>query len=233
MVYVLEVAYQSHPVSPTMYDDFFKEKQDYGPYQDIIYTYCGTLFTYQFSHAWLDFRNTVDVNGIDWFTNSIKATKANQLYCIENQEKFQTYSEQSWGLTSCIGPSGYRAYGAQPCKVDLTLENDGTVTPCGAIGSIVFTPEESIQAMEYFASFPQLWGKYGFKDGYNQEMGKMWVSKEYIGIDKGISMLMIENYLTQTIWNYTMKNETVQRGLALLQIQKKDNTVKQKEKIKY
>lgn len=63
-------------------------------------------------------------------------------------------------------------------------------------GSIVFTPEETMQMMKYvYDTYPKTWSKYGFLDGYNLQKDKLWVSKEYIGIDKGISMVMIENYL--------------------------------------
>jgi len=100
----------------------------------------------------------------------------------------------------------------------INKENDGTITPCGAAGSIVFTPEYSIRALEnYYNNFPKLWGKYGFKDAYNLE-DEEWYSKEYIGIDKGISMIMIENYLSELIWKYFMKNEYVQKGLDILGI---------------
>lgn len=138
-------------------------------------------------------------------------------YCIDNKDRYKTYGEKSWGLTSCLGPKGYCSFGAKPCEADLTLENDGTITPCGAIGSIVFTPEESIKAMEYYYNtFPKLWGKYGFKDGYNLEGNKTWFAKEYIGIDKGIEILMIENYLNGTVWKYFMQNKFVEIGLRRL-----------------
>lgn len=133
MLYILSVASKTHPVEISIYEDFEKKKQDYKGIRDIIFTYCGTLFTYQFSHAWIDFRNAKDKNGIDWFENSVKATKANREYCIQNSNMYKTYSENSWGLTACVGPDGYKSYGAKPCLVDLTVENDGTVTPCGAI----------------------------------------------------------------------------------------------------
>lgn len=156
--------------------------------------------------------------GIDWFENSAKATLANRKYCVENKDKFKTYGENSWGLTSCIGPKGYCAFGAKPCDADLDIENDGTVTPCGAAGSIIFNPQICIKALEnYYNNFPKLWGKYGFIDGYNLENGP-WYSKEVIGIDKGITILMIENYFTGLIWKYFMKNEYVKKGLEILQI---------------
>lgn len=217
MIYVLSVTSPTFPVDKSTYYDFGRKKADYKNIKDIIYTYCGTLFTYQFSHAWINFINLKDSDGIDWFKNSIKATKANRQYCIDNGDRIKTYGENSWGLTSCLGPKGYCAFGAKPCDVDLDIENDGTITPCGAIGSIVFTPEESIKAMEYYYNtFPRLWGKYGFKDGYNLEGVKPWFAKEYIGIDKGIEVLMIENYLNGTIWKYFMNNKYVKDGLEKL-----------------
>lgn len=113
-------------------------------------------------------------------------------------------------------------YGAKPCADNKELNNDGTIPPCGAIGSIVFTPKESIKAMEYYYNnFPKLWCKYGFKDAYNLEGKKVWYSIECIGIDKGISMIMIENYLSGLIWKNFMNNKYVKKGLNLLQIKDK------------
>lgn len=150
--------------------------------------------------------------------NSIKETKANREYCIDNKSKFKTYGENYWGLTACLSSKGYIGPGAEPCDTNLEIENDGTISPCGAIGSIVFTPKESIQAIEYYYNtFRKLWGKYGFKDGFNLEGEKDWFAREYIGIDKGIGMLMIENYLNETIWKYFMKNEYVIKGLEMLE----------------
>lgn len=125
--------------------------------------------------------------------------------------------DKTWGLTSGVGPKGYCEFSADPCNEMYEKKNDGTVTISGAVGSIVFTPEESIKAMEYYYNtFPKLWGKYGFKDGYNLEGSKPWYAKECIGIDKGIEIIMIENYLYGTIWNYFMRNSYVKNGLEKL-----------------
>ena len=72
----------------------------------------------------------------------------------------------------------------------------------------------------YYNNLPKLWGKYGFKDGFNFEGKKEWYSKEYIGIDKGIEMIMIENYLNGTIWKYFMKNKFVKIGLRNIGLNK-------------
>lgn len=117
ILYVLAVASPTFPVDKSTYDDFKKPTRDYDEIKNIIYTYCGTLFTYQYSHAWIDFRKRKDSNGIDWFENSIKATLANRKYCIENSPKYKTYGENSWGLTPCIGPKGYCVgFGAMPAR---------------------------------------------------------------------------------------------------------------------
>lgn len=226
MLYILGVASPTFPVEASIYDNFKKPIADYGEIKNIVYTYCGTLFTYQYSHAWIDFRNRKDENGINWFENSIKATLANRKYCIENSKKYKTFGENSWGLTACVGPKGYSGgFGAMPAISQLE-RNDGTISPSGAASSIVFTPELSIQALEYYYNhFPKLWCKYGFKDAYNLDQEKPWYSEECIGIDKGTSMLMIENYLTGLIWRYFMKNEYVSEGLEKLKIVPKNRKV--------
>lgn len=222
MLYVLGVASPTHPINTQMYNDIQKLKRDYKDIKDIIFTYCGTIFTYQFSHCWINFINTEDRDGIDWFENSIKASRASRQYCIDNKQKFKTYGENSWGLTACVSPKGYKSFGAEPCLIDLEKENDGTISPCGAIGSIVFIPEESIKAMEnYYNNYPKLWSKYGFKDAYNLDQEKPWYSIEHIGIDKGISLIMIENYISGAIWKCFMNNKYVKDGLELIGIRNK------------
>ena len=49
------------------------------------------------------------------------------------------------------------------------------------------------------------------------------MAKEYLGIDKGIEVLMIENYLTGFVWKYMMKNKYIRNGLKILGITKNKN----------
>lgn len=218
ILYVLGVASETYPINKEMYYEFKRPKKDYNDVKDIIFSYGGSLFTYQYSHVWIDFRNMKDLEGIDWFKNSQKATLANREYCINNMKKFKTFNENSWGLTACVGPNGYSGgYGAEPCFSNVSVENDGTVAPCGAIGSIAFTPKESVKALEFFYNnCSYLWGKYGLKDSYNLAKNKRWIAKEYLGIDKGIEALMLENHLTGLVWKYMMKNKYIRNGLKNL-----------------
>ncbi|MFN6991395.1 MAG: glucoamylase family protein, partial [Fervidobacterium sp.] len=191
IMYILGVASPTYPISPSVYYSFERNVGVYKNYK-LIYTYTGSLFTYQFSHAWIDFKHLVDKDGINWFDNSVKASLANWEFCKDIKDKFMTLNEKSWGLTACDSPEGYRGdFGAPPSANNNTQHfTDGTVPPCGAIGSIVFVPEIVEPTVEhYYKNIPELWGKYGFKDAYN--LDKNWFSDLYIGIDKGIEVLMI------------------------------------------
>lgn len=222
IMYFLGVSSPTYPVDPSVYKSF---QRDIGRYKDyeLIYTYTGSLFTYQFSHAWIDFRKLVDKDGVNWFDNSLKASLANWEYCKDMHSEFKTLHEHSWGLTACDSPTGYRGdFGAPPSWNNNTQHYvDGTAPPCGALGSIVFTPEIVEEAVRYYyEKVPELWGTYGFKDAYN--LDKNWFSQVYIGIDKGIGLLMIENHKNGLIWEIVMKNKYIKKALELLEFKKTD-----------
>jgi len=221
MQYILGVSSPTHAVPSKIYKGFARDLVSYGDYQ---FYNCpgGSLFTHQFSHAWYDFQAVVDKDGINWFDNSVKATLAQQQYCTDNPKNFKTYGAHSWGVTACQGPFGYKAYGLPPFAPKVNDEQDGTIAPAASAGSIIFTPKESIAAMNYFYdNVPQLWSKYGFLDAYNLDVAAPWVADRVIGIDKGITLLMIDNYQNDGfIQKLYMSNEYVKKGADLLGWQK-------------
>lgn len=220
IMYVLACGSPTYPLGADVYYDCPMSNGSYDGIENIYHSPGGALFVYQFSHAFIDFRNKRDARGIDWFENSIKATLANRRYCINHHHQFKTYHANSWGLTACETPCGYSgAPGTAPSKVDNSKINDGTVAPCGAVGSVAFTPKESIEAMEFYATDPKLWCEYGFIDAYNLDVEPAWYSDRVIGIDKGIGLLMIENLRSGLIWETMMKHPSVQKGLEVMKIQ--------------
>ncbi len=68
--------------------------------------------------------------------------------------------------------------------------------------------------MKHYMTFPDLQGQYGLKDAYNLDQN--WFDSDYIGIDKGISLLMIANYESGMIWELFMGNENIRRGMENL-----------------
>ena len=215
MLYVLSAGSPTHPLDSTPYYTFQRLKGKYGDYE-FIHSWFGSIFTHQYSHAFVDFRGIVDEQGTDWYENSVTATLAARQFCMDEQEKWETYGENAWGLTACDTRDGYNGLqGAPPSGTDNRAhESSGTIAPAGAIGSMPFTPEDSTAALKHYRSFPELLGEYGLKDAYNLDQG--WFDTDYIGIDKGISLLMIANYENGFVWNLFMKNEAVRRGLENL-----------------
>ncbi len=220
ILYVLGAANKNptHMMDKSIYYNFIRDKGNYKQFE-FIYSWHGSLFTYQYSHAYIDFRNKVDRDGVDWFTNSMNASLAAHQYAIDEEGKFKSFHGLSWGLTACANKDGYSGrYGSPPCG-EGRLYNDGTIAPCGAIGSIVFTPEFSIDSINYFYSKYNLVNDYGLLDSYNEDIN--YVCPYYLSIDKGISMVMISNYLKGTIWKYFMSLEEIQFALSKLEIREK------------
>lgn len=73
--------------------------------------------------------------------------------------------------------------------------------------------------MRNYYSLDRLKGVYGFVDAYN--LDRNWYDTDVIGIDKGISLLMLANYTDDMVYRVVMQNRNILDGLALLQITKK------------
>ncbi|OGW82850.1 MAG: hypothetical protein A2Z83_05730 [Omnitrophica bacterium GWA2_52_8] len=192
ILYLLALGSPTHPVSP---DSWHAVRRPAGSYRDFRMIQMPPLFTHQYSHAWIDFRNRHDAYA-DYFENSRRATLVNRAFCIDQATRFSGYGKNRWGLTATDGPFGYKAYGAPPGWA----VHDGTVSPASCGASIVFTPEESIACLKEFYDNWQgeMWGQYGFSSSMN--LDRQWFSPYVIGIDQGALILMIENYRSEFVW---------------------------------
>jgi hypothetical protein len=175
------------------------------------------LFGHQYSACWIDFRHIADdytaSKGISYFENSRRATLAQRAYCIDNPGNFPGYGPEIWGLTACDGPGSngahsYIARGAPPAEND-----DGTIAPTAAGGSLPFTPEVSTRALRamYDRYREMIWCGYGFRDAFN--LKEDWWGTDVLGIDQGAILLMAENLRTGSVWNRMRKNAILQKGL--------------------
>lgn len=223
VMYFLGAGSPTHPTDIKVYNGFTRSKVNYGGY-DVIHSWFGSIFTYQFSHAFVDFRGMVDAKGVNWFDNSVNATLASWQYAQDMSVDYETLGKYSWGMTACDGPEGYSGlYGSAPSGAGSTAHRvDGTVPPCGAVGSIVFAPDLVLETMDYYYNFMdgKLVGEYGLIDAYNLDRpNRDWFAKDVIGIDKGISLLMIENYRSGMIWDLFMGCDYIQTAIEVLQFQ--------------
>lgn len=222
MLYVLAAGSDTHPIEASTYYTFIRHHAKYGDGEPFIHSWFGSIFTYQFSHAWIDFRGYTDQKGVNWFDNSVEASRAHVNFAIAMDEKYLTLGPDAWGLSACDGPDGYNGlYGAPPSGYDYKQHFvDDTIPPYGAIGSIIFVPDDAKRAMLYYYTFDQLKGKYGFQDAFN--LTRNWFASDVIGIDKGVSLLMLANYEHDSVHKIVMSNETILKGLERLQIMKRE-----------
>lgn len=215
ILYILGLGSPTHPIDADFWNAW-TAGYNFGTYYGYSYVIFPPLFGHQYSHCWIDFRGIRDdkmsLYGLDYFENSRRATLAQRSYSSANPLARPAYSDSIWGITASDGPNGYAARGAPPGQND-----DGTITPTAPGGSVAFTPLESIKALKTMyrqycvGSETRLWGPYGFRDAFNIRFN--WFGTDYIGIDQGPIVLMIENFFTQKVWNTFMKSRYIQTGL--------------------
>ncbi|MCA9945931.1 MAG: hypothetical protein KC449_20755 [Anaerolineales bacterium] len=211
----LQAAVQIDPVTARkLYQGFSRDLGEFEG-QKIIVNPGGNLFAYQFSEAWLDTASYLDPDGVDWFNNTRLATLANRSFCLEHAGQFRTYEANSWGASAGDSPWGYNVSGATPCL--HSPKPNGTVSIYGALSSLPFTPDLVLEMVNHlYHQHPQTWGPYGFYDSYNLAVEPPWYSQALYGIDKGCSMLMIENYLSRLIWETYTNSPAIQKALEIL-----------------
>ena len=241
IVILLALGSPTHPVAPDAWGEYLKTAR-WGTFQGQEHLLFAPLFGHQYTHVWIDFRGLQDelmrAHGIDYFENSRRATLSQHAYAIANPNGYRGYGDRIWGLTACDGPMdatltidgrrrtfyGYAARGA----TDGEIRDDGTIAPTAAISSIVFTPELSLATLRemkgrYGAS---LYGKYGFLDAFNPTLrtstgvkaGRVdpaqgWFDTDYLGIDQGPILAMVENHRSGLVWKVMRKNPHIVRGL--------------------
>lgn len=203
----------------------------------------GPHFGHQFSHVWIDFRGIQDAfnreKGFDYFENSRRASYAQREYARQNPMRWRGYDSEIWGLSACDGPAdtvqiynneerGFFTYAARS-TASIHILDDGTITPMAAVASIAFAPEIVIPTIRAFrARFGEnLYQKYGFLDAVNPSFtftdvplrhGRVvenigWIADDYLGIDQGPIVAMIENYRSGLIWSIMRTNPHIRRGL--------------------
>ena len=211
ILYFLAIGSPTHPITP---EAWYSWKRNWNHYDGYSYLGKTPLFTYQYSHAWIDFRHRREVRGehIDYFENSVKATLAHRLFCINLAQEFPGYGPNVWGISASDSVKGYVAWGGPPRDPAI----DGTVVPYAAAGSLMFIPQLALAALRTMREKygEHVYGKYGFADAFNPNTG--WVNGDVIGIDLGITLLSAENARTGAVWKWFMRNPEVARTMELV-----------------
>lgn len=231
ILYIMGLGSPSHAIPANSWEAWTKTYQ-WGNYYGQEHVNFGPLFGHQYSHMFIDFRGIQDAymksKGIDYFENSRRATLANKAYCEANPGGWIGYEKDIWGLTACDGPGnenksnpnmaymGYSARGAAQWYV----QDDGTLAPTAAGGSIPFAPEACLPALQKMKKKygNKIYDKYGFKDAFNltityKDGTTGWVDRDYLGIDQGPILIQLENHRNGLIWDLLKKNKYIREGL--------------------
>lgn len=216
IAYLLGIGSPTFPIDPTCYwEGWVGKNADYfnprivegleGPIKlQLTHDYGIPMFVMHYSYLGLDPRKLPLPEG-NLFEEFEQLTLANHDYCRMNSHRYKGY-DRYWGLTASLDPDGYRAH--HPIHDD-----NGTISPTGAISSIAYQPEKVILMMEemYLKEGGKLWGPFGFYDAFNPT--RDWVATAYIGIDVGPIAPMIENHRSGKLWEVFMKAPEINKAI--------------------
>lgn len=242
LLYILALGSPTHAVDSTAWAAWTTTYQ-WGTFEGQSYVGFAPLFGHQYSHVWIDFRGLEDPymtgRGIDYFENSRRATLAQHAYALANPQAWSGYGANLWGLTASDGPVDatfsvggrsrtFYTYFARGASF-TGIQDDGTVAPAAVGGSVPFAPEITIPTLYAMrrAYGGSLFSTYGFLDAINPTFptsaspsqghvvaGVGWVDTDYLGIDQGPILAMVENYRSGLIWRLLRGNAHVVRGLC-------------------
>lgn len=242
MVYILALGSPTHPIDAAAWPVYCSTYQ-WRNFFGFAHVNFAPLFGHQYTHVFVDFRGIRDAymrsKGIDYFENSRRATLSQRAYAMANPSGWRAYGENVWGLTACDGPlDATIEYNGQPRRFftyaargasAVEVRDDGTIAPWAALASLPFAAEVVIPAIE---ELHRRWGEhildaYGFWDSFNPSFtfpgitprhgkivpGVTWVDGDYLGIDQGPALLMLENYRSDLLWRLMRTHPAIVRGL--------------------
>ena len=204
-MYLMAIGSPTHPIDTKLWDALQRPLINYGGLDYI--SGVAPLFIHQYAHAWCDYRDQRDRHA-NYFTNSIAATRAHQLFCVA-LKSYPWIDQNMWGITASDSREGYRVWGGPPAMGPI----DGTIVPCAAAGSLPFLPAECSHVLLSIRQNmgDRVWTRYGFVDAFQPKAN--WFAEDILGIDQGISVLMAENVRTGFVWEYFMRNREIQHAM--------------------
>ena len=205
MMYLLGLGSSKHPLPPEAWNAWKRTTFEYDGIR-----YIGSfapLFVHQYSQAWFDFRGKRD-RYTDYFQNSVIATDVHRRFCLDLKEQFPDLQRRP------VGHHGF-GFGERLCGVgraaaDRPHRRHGRAVRRRRFAA-VFAPGVHARAADDQRPLSYAWTQYGFVDAFNPLNN--WYDPDVIGIDTGITMVMVENARTGFVWNTFMKNSEAQRGM--------------------
>ena len=220
ITYILAASSPTYPINSSVYHKCYANSKDFkndSSYFDIKLSlgqsYGGPLLYTHHSFLGLN-PNGLKDQYADYFIQNQSHAMIHYKYAVNNPKKNLGLCENVWGFTISEDPIiGHSSH------LPNSDDENGTIAPTAAISSIIYTPKESIKALEfyYYNLGNKIFGKYGFYDAFNLGMidGQQ-VVHTYVADNQGPIPIMLENYRSQLLWDLFMQNEDVRKGLRSL-----------------
>jgi hypothetical protein len=201
-LYLLGMGAKTKPLPASAWDAWKRGSYSYGGMESLV---GGPIFLHQMSHLYYDFKDLRDRQGYDYWVSSVNAIRMQRQFAFMSYGGKPGYSADVFGVNASDGPEGYKAYG-------IPEPHDGTLSPTGAIASIIFDAGAAQAAAQriYKMHGSKLWGRYGFGNAFNPS--RNWYGADVIGIDLGMALLAIENHRTRLIWNLMASHPSTGRA---------------------
>lgn len=217
ITYVLAASAPTDSIPKIVYDNGWalngamkNNKSFYGIQLPLGPDFGGPLFFTHYSFLGINPHGLSDAYANYW-TQDTAHSRINYLYCVNNPQKYNGYSNMCWGLTASDEQNGYSAHSP--------TNDDGVISPTAAISSLPYTPTESMNALKffYYKLGDKIWGQYGFVDAFN--LTNIWFDNDFLAIDQGPEIIMIENYRSGLLWNLLMSCPEIKTGMTKLGFQ--------------
>jgi hypothetical protein len=242
LLYILGMGSPTHPLRRDAWEAWSAtEPSDWKNMDGQTFLTFGPQFAHQYTAIWVDFRGITSgfmaIHHTNYFENGERATFAQQRFAMDDPHRWAGYSKDIWGLTACDGPGNvlaayhgrmreFHSYAARGITDDDV--DDGTLAPTAMIGSLPFAPtivtDSTAALMRQYGDI--IYTRYGFLDSFNPSFtdaalaeygqvvpGRGWVDGDFIGIDQGPILAMIENERSGLIWRLMRSNRYIRSGL--------------------
>jgi hypothetical protein len=243
IMYLLALGSPTYRVERAAWSEWTKSFEgSWGNYYGEKHIPFASLFAHLFSQVWVDCRGIQDAftrnHNLDYFENARRAVYAQRNYAIANPMGWTGYGANVWGISACDGPAEievkcngqtrcFRRYAARGA-VGPSAFDDGTLTPSVVLGALAVAPEVALPTIaELYRRYGEhIYARYGFIDAFNPSfdfdvpvsLGRVipgfgWVDSDYVGIDQGLALAMVENFRSELIWRTMRKNRFLKAGL--------------------
>lgn len=219
ITYVLAASSKNYAISKSVYDNgwarsgaikngrtFMGMELPLGP------DYGGPLFFEHYSFLGI---NPIGLSDgyANYQTQSKNHSLINYNFCKSNPNHYYGYSDSVWGLTASNIKGGYTA--SSPSN------DQGFIAPTAALSSMPFTPDESMAALKffYYVLGDKIFREYGFTDAFSLDIEKNkapWYADNFLAINQGPIIVMIENFRTGLLWNLFTSCPEVKAGMKKL-----------------